>query len=298
MVLPPGLAKLFPAGFEFLFEVHYTPIGAPQMDQSRIGVIFADPKEVTHCVRWIEAFDLDFVIPPGAADYRVEADSIPIRGTRVQLLQLYPHMHLRGKSFRYEARYPNGSSEVLLDVPHYDFGWQLTYRLANPKSLPRGTVVHATARYDNSADNRNNPDPKATVREGDQTWEEMMVGNFEIMFPVTAGAAGRGRNPVAGPSRTRPVPGRTDIADKSLGKAEPPAIRPGAALAKTTLGPPEPDHVNQRGEPIGDAIIATSSYVFAGLGLVGVFCFALRGWRPRPSVRRFFDRRRSMTPPG
>jgi len=298
MVLPPGLAKLFPAGFEFLFEVHYTPVGSPQTDQSRIGVIFADPKEVTHCVRWIEACDLDFVIPPRAADYPVEADSVPIRGTRVQLLQLYPHMHLRGKSFRYEARYPNGSSEVLLDVPHYDFGWQLTYRLASPKSLPRGTVVHATARYDNSADNRNNPDPNATVREGDQTWEEMMVGNFEIMFPATASAAGRGRDASASSSRGRPDAGRTDVADKSVGKAGPPQIRLGSGSAKATLGPLESEHVNDPGESIRDAVIAAGSFLFAGVLFVGILCGVIRGWRPRPWLRRIFDRRDAVNPPG
>jgi len=185
VVLPPGMAKFFPHDFEFLFEVHYTPNGSPQTDRSKMGLIFADPKEVTHRVRWLEACDLDFVIPPGNPDYVVGADSPPVGGAHVQLLQLYPHAHLRCKSFRYEARYRDGKSEILLDVPHYDFGWQLTYRLANPKPLPPGTIVHATVHYDNSDSNPNNPDPKATVREGDQTWEEMLVGNFEIVSPVS-----------------------------------------------------------------------------------------------------------------
>lgn len=183
LILPPGLARRFPKNFEFLFEVHYTPNGSVQMDRGRIGVIFADPKEVTHRVRWLYAHNDQFTIPPGNDHYKVEADSLPL-GARAQLFRLYPHMHLRGKQFRFEARYPDRRSEILLDVPQYDFGWQLTYELAKPKSLPQGTILHCTAYYDNSEQNLNNPDPTATVREGDQTWEEMMVGHFDVILPI------------------------------------------------------------------------------------------------------------------
>jgi hypothetical protein len=95
------------------------------------------------------------------------------------LLTLMPHMHLRGKAFRYEATYPDGRHEVLLDVPRYDFGWQTNYRLSEPKLMPRGTRMDCYAVFDNSPDNLNNPDPKVPVRFGDQTWEEMMIGFFE-----------------------------------------------------------------------------------------------------------------------
>src|SRR5262249_17161176 len=95
------------------------------------------------------------------------------------LLTLMPHMHLRGKAFRYEATYPDGKKEVLLDVPHYDFGWQTNYRLAEAKFMPRGTRLDCYAEFDNSEDNLNNPDPKVRVRLGDQTFEEMMIGFFE-----------------------------------------------------------------------------------------------------------------------
>jgi hypothetical protein len=87
-------------------------------------------------------------------------------------------MHLRGSAFRYEATYPDGTREILLDVPKYDFNWQIRYLLAEPKRMPKGTVMHCTAYFDNSADNLANPDPAETVRWGDQTWEEMMIGWF------------------------------------------------------------------------------------------------------------------------
>jgi hypothetical protein len=92
------------------------------------------------------------------------------------LLDLMPHMHLRGKSFEYKATYPDGTSEVLLSVPAFDFGWQSSYLLATPKAMPKGTRIDCQAHYDNSADNPANPDPKRAVTWGDQTWEEMMIG--------------------------------------------------------------------------------------------------------------------------
>jgi hypothetical protein len=85
-------------------------------------------------------------------------------------------MHLRGKDFQYVAKYPTGESEVLLNVPRYDFNWQHTYVLAEPKTLPKGTVIECIAHFDNSPNNKFNPDPKAEVRWGDQSWEEMMIG--------------------------------------------------------------------------------------------------------------------------
>ncbi len=96
---------------------------------------------------------------------------------------MMPHMHLRGKAFRYEATYPDGKKEILLDVPQYDFGWQTNYRLEEPKLMPMGTRLDCFATFDNSEENLNNPDPKATVGFGDQTFEEMMIGFFEIVDP-------------------------------------------------------------------------------------------------------------------
>jgi hypothetical protein len=89
-------------------------------------------------------------------------------------------MHLRGKSFRFEATYPDGRREILLDVPRYDFDWQNNYVLAEPKRLPEGTVLHCYAHFDNSADNPSNPDPTATVTFGEQTKDEMLVGYLDV----------------------------------------------------------------------------------------------------------------------
>src|SRR5579871_1371525 len=104
-------------------------------------------------------------------------------------------MHLRGKAFKYEVKFPDGKTETLLDVPRYDFGWQSTYLLTQSIPLPKGTTLHCVAHYDNSENNPNNPDPKATVRWGDQTWEEMMIGFFDVAVPVTQSDLQEGKFP-------------------------------------------------------------------------------------------------------
>jgi thiol-disulfide isomerase/thioredoxin len=177
MILPDGMAKRIPAGSRLLLQVHYTPNGSPQVDQSCVGLVFADPKSVKKEVRTDMAVDNKFSIPPGDNNHRVDAEKTFEADTLI--LTLMPHTHLRGKAFKYEAIYPNGEREVVLDVPRYDFNWQNTYVLAEPKRLPAGTKLHCTAHYDNSTKNKSNPDPKATVRWGDQTWQEMMIGYFE-----------------------------------------------------------------------------------------------------------------------
>src|SRR5690606_36137404 len=96
------------------------------------------------------------------------------------------HMHLRGKAFRFTAKYPDGREEILLDVPQYDFSWQLTYDLAEPKQLPAGTIVKCDAYFDNSAENLVNPDPTREVRWGEQTWDEMMIGTMVVTDPESA----------------------------------------------------------------------------------------------------------------
>ncbi len=102
---------------------------------------------------------------------------------QAQLLSLMPHMHLRGKSFFYEAIYADGGRETLLDIPQYDFNWQLDYRLQEPKELPANTRIHCVAHYDNSEANLANPDPSKNVRWGAQTWQEMLIGYFNYMIP-------------------------------------------------------------------------------------------------------------------
>ncbi|MEX0718173.1 MAG: redoxin domain-containing protein [Planctomycetaceae bacterium] len=182
---PAGMAKRIPAGSKLVFQVHYTPNGSPQEDVSRVGLIFADEKDLTHRIVTTLAVQPRLDIPPGEADYKAEATSQAAR-TEALLLGMSPHMHLRGKSFQYEAVYPDRRREVLLDVPAYDFNWQTSYRLAEPLKLPAGTRMHCVAHFDNSADNLANPDPTQRVRWGDQTWEEMMIGYFDIAIPLEA----------------------------------------------------------------------------------------------------------------
>ncbi len=180
---PDGHAKLIPAGSKLVFQVHYTPDGSPQKDLSRVGLIFAKPDEVEKAIVTTKAVNHRFRIPPHTDDHKVEASSgsLPVD---VELLAMMPHMHLRGKSFHYEAVYPDGKREILLDVPAYDFNWQTGYLLEQPKTFPAGTKMHCVAHFDNSKFNLANPDPKKTVTWGDQTWNEMMIGYFDIAVPV------------------------------------------------------------------------------------------------------------------
>ena len=178
-VVGEGLAIHVPAGSKLLFEMHYTPNGVAQSDLSYIGVTFTDREKVRNVVNGRAAINHKFAIPPHAEDYEVVA-KYKSREDEL-LLRMMPHMHLRGKAFRYEAIYPDDRREVLLDVPAYDFNWQLSYELARPKLLPKGTRIVCTAHYNNSASNRSNPDPSAEVEWGQQSWEEMMIGFFDVV---------------------------------------------------------------------------------------------------------------------
>ncbi len=181
--LGPGYAKKVPAGSKLVFQMHYTPNGSPQKDRSSIGLIFADEKDVTHQLSTTNASFHALEIPPHEANYEVEARKTFQRDTL--MMSLFPHMHVRGKSFRYELTYPDGKKEVLLDVPRYDFNWQNSFVLAEPKMIPAGTEMLCTAVFDNSEENLHNPNPNETVRWGDQTWEEMMIGWYDVAIPLT-----------------------------------------------------------------------------------------------------------------
>ncbi|SIO67412.1 Peroxiredoxin [Singulisphaera sp. GP187] len=177
-VFPAGMAKRIPAGWRIVFVVHYSPIGTVQVDRTSLGLRFADPATVKQEVATNLMFDLELRIPPHAANHRVEHTRRFERD--VVLLAMFPHMHFRGKSFRYQAIFPDGRVETLLDVPRYDFQWQNSYELAEPKRLPAGTTLRCIAHYDNSKDNPANPDPNATVLAGPQSWEEMFNGFYDI----------------------------------------------------------------------------------------------------------------------
>jgi peroxiredoxin len=176
--LPTGYAKFIPAGSRIIFQLHYTPNGSPQTDISSVALKFADPKSVKKEVATQQALNQRFQIPPKADNHRVQSQYRFDKDSH--LLAMFPHMHLRGKSFRYTAVYPDGKEEILLDVPRYDFNWQNGYEYAEPKFMPAGTRMVCVAHYDNSENNLANPNPNETVRWGDQTWEEMMIGYFDV----------------------------------------------------------------------------------------------------------------------
>jgi len=177
-IFPPGVAKKVPAGADLAFEIHYTPLGRVRHDRTSVGVIISkQPPSHLALTRGLPQRNLS--IPPGATDH-VEYSDWKTRSD-VQLLSFMPHMHLRGKSFKYIANYPDGRSEILLSVPNYDFNWQNVYRLAEPKHIPKGTTVLCEAHYDNSAANLANPDPTRTVKWGEQTWDEMLIGYLDYI---------------------------------------------------------------------------------------------------------------------
>ncbi len=175
VVMPVGTGIKIPKGFELIFEVHYTPNGKETTDRSEMGIILCkEPPE--RAVQMGLAANFIFRIPPGDPGYEVLSSTIIPKD--VEFLSLMPHMHVRGRDFKFTARYPDGQSEVLLNVPNYDFQWQHRYRFAQPKRIPAGTWIDCVAHFDNSSDNPGNPDPTKTVTWGDQTWEEMMIGFF------------------------------------------------------------------------------------------------------------------------
>jgi peroxiredoxin len=176
--LPEGWAIRIPKGTKFQFQMHYTPHGKRTSDRTSLGLVFADPKSVTHEVRGGAVANPGLSIPPGAANHREAAEHV--FGQAVRLLSVSPHMHLRGKSFRIEAVMPDGRRIMLLNVPRYDFHWQLRYEFAEPIFLPAGSRLICSAIYDNSASNPRNPDPQKAVAWGDQTTDEMLIGFFSF----------------------------------------------------------------------------------------------------------------------
>ena len=195
-VFRAGTARLLKAGSTLTFQVHYTTNGTAVTDQTRIGFRFAKrPPE--HELRSFNMINGSFVIPPGAADYRVEAGARFLED--VTLYAMLPHTHLRGRRWEYTLTYPDGRSERLFSVPKYDFAWQTDYTFREPRRIPKGTTLTGVAWYDNSPANRVNPDPNAEVRWGDQTWEEMQFTavlvsvDAEVRSPGPAQTTASGR---------------------------------------------------------------------------------------------------------
>jgi len=183
VVFSPGTARLIPKGSNIVFQMHYTTNGQVGKDRTKIGFVFAkEPGQ--KMVQTGNAINGRFVIPAGADNHEVKA-SFTFKDD-VEISSFMPHMHVRGKSFTYTAVYPDGRSEILLNVPKYDFNWQLTYLPKSRLVLPKGTRLDCVAHFDNSTKNKYNPDPSKEVRWGDQTWEEMMIGwyTYSVIKPA------------------------------------------------------------------------------------------------------------------
>lgn len=190
-VFPEGAGRWVDPGALLMINQHYHPNGDSQRtDRTRIGLFFGEgPLEVE--VEAILASRMDFTIPAGAPNHRIVARHELTADSRI--VSYFPHMHMRGRAMSFTAVYPDGSREILLDVPEYDFDWQLFYYPEAPKLLPAGSVVEVAAYYDNSAANPYNPDPTRDVGFGFQSTDEMMVGIFELIEV----APGEGAEPAA-----------------------------------------------------------------------------------------------------
>lgn len=177
----PGTAKKIPAGSNILLQMHYSKgAGKPEKDQTSVALVFAQ-KPVEKMVSTQSVNNDLFAIPPGAENHRVTACWNIQRD--VQLISFMPHMHVRGKSMRYEAIFPDGRRQTLLNVPRYSFHWQTVYMLKQPVAVPAGSRIMVTAYFDNSDGNMHNPDSSQTIRHGTATFDEMMIGFVDYVVP-------------------------------------------------------------------------------------------------------------------
>jgi hypothetical protein len=172
-----GQAKQIKAGSDLIFQMHYTANGKAGKDQTKIGIVFAKEPPKQRIIT-VAALNNRFNIPAGDANYKAEAVT-PIINP-VTVMSLFPHMHLRGKAFQYDVIYPDGKSETILKLDQWSLNWQLSYKLETPLKLDPGAKMKATAWWDNSPNNPANPDPKKDVQWGEQSWEEMLIGFFDV----------------------------------------------------------------------------------------------------------------------
>jgi peroxiredoxin len=181
LILKPGMAKRLPKGALLVFQMHYTPDGVEREDQSSVAIRFAKkPPEIEVKTRAIA--QRLFAIPPGAENHDVHSRSTFKEDT--EIISLFPHMHVRGKAFKYDLVHADNKRETILNVPKYDFNWQSNYMPQKPIKIPAGARIECKAIFDNSDKNPNNPNPKKLVIWGEQTWEEMMIGFVDYTIPL------------------------------------------------------------------------------------------------------------------
>jgi hypothetical protein len=194
---PFHAALLIPAGYDVNWTIHYTPNGTVLTDRPEVGITVArsDPERLL-----IESFGgtdpSKFAIPPNDGNYAPAPSEITFLED-AELVWMSPHMHLRGKDMMYKLVFPDGKEQVVLNVPHYDFNWQLGYDLAQPIKVPKGSKLVVIGHYDNSVNNKFNPDPGRTVYQGNMTWEEMFAPFFTITVDKSVNPAKALRAPFA-----------------------------------------------------------------------------------------------------
>lgn len=178
-IFPEGTARRIPAGATLNFQIHYSKASKkPEVDETSVGLIFAkEPPKVV--AKRVDLSNLMFRIPAG--DPNVEVSECHTFQQDLYLTSLTPHMHLRGKDARFLVTYPDHKQETLLFVPNYNFNWQITYRMVEPKFIPKGTRLTILSHFDNSANNPLNPDPTQVVRWGEASEMEMMDGWMEYL---------------------------------------------------------------------------------------------------------------------
>lgn len=175
---PPNTGGLLKAGSTLRLQLHYTTTGKETVDASEIGVWFYPDDEIPTermsgqcaCIfpmGWtnITPFDPNFEL----------RQSVTLKED-AYMQSFLPHMHFRGKSMRFNAHYPDGSMEELINIANYNYNWQISYKLEEPILMPAGTRIEAIGHYDNSTQNKANPDPSRSVPWGDQSWDEMFFG--------------------------------------------------------------------------------------------------------------------------
>jgi hypothetical protein len=173
--LPEGTAVRIPKGMRFGIQIHYGPNEKLTTDQTALGLYFANGI-VNKNLRMMFGDRKDLQIPPNDPNYSLTSKST--FGGDALIRFFHVHMHLRGKSYAFRFTYPDGRVETVFDVPNYDFNWQRSYILKEPMRVPKGTQVEFIGTYDNSKQNKFNPDPTQTIRWGEKTTDEMMQGRI------------------------------------------------------------------------------------------------------------------------
>lgn len=180
MAFPEGTGRLLRKGHGIIGDMHYHPTEFKEVDQTKFGLYFADsPDDIKKELVNVWIMNAGFRIPAGAKNHEVRSQKLFRQSGSI--LSFSPHMHYRGKDFNYTAKYPDGTEELLLQVENYDFGWQTIYKLKEPIHIPAGTIVECVAHFDNSTDNKDNPDPTIDITFGTDSYDEMMIGFLDFI---------------------------------------------------------------------------------------------------------------------